>query len=359
MQYSSKERAYIWLDSFPLSYGEKRKLLKESGDGVKLVNSLSQHAQFFVEEEKKVIFQKMLASLKDNGKYYAEYVKGLDEKGIIPIPLGNEFYPKEVEALTDKPLVFYAKGNIKLLKERKFAVVGSRRISPAIAKLGESISADVSGQFTLLTGVADGGDSAAIEGGLKGSGKVVCLLAGGFSSLPQTSLTARVAKSGLLLSPHSFDTPTMSFSFEYRNKLLACLAEGVLVLSAGERSGALITARYAEEFKKPIFAIPYPPQAAFGSGCNALIKKGGVLTENSFDILSRFGLNLIRKTPAVSLTAEEEKVLEALREVPESHAMDIAAKAGVPPYKIAAVLSSLEVKGLVVRVGGNSFAPVS
>ncbi|MBQ8406298.1 MAG: DNA-protecting protein DprA [Clostridia bacterium] len=358
MQYSSRERAYIWLDSFPLSDGEKKKLITQSGDVVKLVKEFSLYAPCV---EKISVRKKMLVSLLDNGAYFQSYLKDLEEKGICPIPIGNEFYPQAFERFLDKPLVLYASGDKALLKDKLFSIVGSRRISPASARLGEEISSQISEKFTLLTGVADGGDAAAIEGGLKGSGKVVCFLAGGFSSLPQgnAALLKKVQKKGLIISAHSYDTPTRAFSFGYRNKLLAALSEGVLVLSAGEKSGALITASYASEFEKPLFALPYPPSAATGVGCNALIKKGAHLTENALDVFDYYGVKAAPKKTSVPLTDEEEKVLSLLRQDGELHASEIALKTGVPPYKITAVLSSLEVKGLVVRMGGNSFAPVA
>ena len=246
-----------------------------------------------------------------------------------------------------------------MLKERKFAVVGSRRTPANALKLGEEISKNLSQEFVVLTGTADGGDTSAIEGALKGSGKVICLLAGGFSALPQYNLTLleRVAKRGLILSPHPFETEVRAFSYEYRNKLLAKLCEAVLVLGAGEKSGALITAKYAMEFKKPIFALPYPPNSSSGAGCNALIKKGGFLTESVLDIGEKLAVDLAEKKKEISLTADEEKLYQCLQEG-EAHASELAQKTGIPVFKLRAVLSSLEVKGVVVSLGGNRYAVV-
>ena len=96
-------------------------------------------------------------------------------------------------------------------------------------------------------------------------------------------------ENGLLLSPHPYETPVCSFSYEYRNKLLAALGDGTLVLGAADKSGALITAKYAHKFQKPIFALPYAPGAAAGAGCNQLIKQGGFLTETAKDVADKFG----------------------------------------------------------------------
>nr|MBR6778175.1 DNA-protecting protein DprA [Clostridia bacterium] len=268
-------------------------------------------------------------------------------------------YPSAWQELPDKPEKLYALGDISLLRERKLAIVGSRRTPANALKLGTEIAKTLSEGFVVLTGTADGGDTAAIEGALLGSGRVICLLAGGFSALPQfnRTLLERVLKRGLIISPHPFETEVRAFSYEYRNKLLAKLCSGVLVIGAGEKSGALITAKYAAAYKKPVFAFPYPPNSASGAGCNALIKKGGYLTESALDIAEKYGVDLTEKKREYTLTADEERVYEALKEG-EAHASELAQKAGVPVFKLRAVLSSLEVKGLVVSLGGNCYAAV-
>ena len=282
------------------------------------------------------------------------------EKYIVKIEQNSPDYPKEWQELSDKPACLYAVGDLSLLKERKLTIVGSRSTPANALKLGARIAEELSSAFVTVTGVADGGDSAAIEGALKGGGRVICLLAGGFSALPQTNagLLERVAQKGLLLSPHSFETPVRAFSYEYRNKLLAALGEGVLVLSAGEKSGALITAKYAKKFKKRVFAFPYPPNSAAGAGCNGLIKSGGYLVENAEDIAIVAGVSLCKAKPSAILSADEEKLLTALRALTEAHVNELSLSAGVPLFKARAVLSALEVKGLVVAVGGNRYAVV-
>ena len=279
---------------------------------------------------------------------------------IVEIPISSPDYPAEWKSLPDAPSVIYARGNIALLRGRKLTVVGSRRTPAPALKLGARICKDLSEAVTLVTGTADGGDGAAIEGALSGNGRVICVLAGGFSALPQASLQLlnEVAKRGLLLSPYPYETEVRSFSYEYRNKLLATLGEGVFVLGAAEKSGALITAKYAMAQEKPIFALPYFPGSAAGEGCNKLLKTGGILTENALDITTRMGIKTEEKTRVVTLTSDEEKLLTALKTLAEGHASELATAAGIPPFKVRAVLSALEVKGLVTALGGNRYAPV-
>ncbi len=276
---------------------------------------------------------------------------------IVEISSTDAQYPKEWQSFSDKPQTLYAVGNVALLHTRKFTVVGSRKTPKAVLVTGAQIARELSSVFTLVSGAADGGDSAAIEGALE-SGNIICVLAGGFGAIPQGNyaLLERVAQRGLLLALHSHDTPVRGFSYEYRNKFLAALGEGTLVLGAAEKSGALITAKYAQSFQKPIFALPYPPNSPVGAGCNGLIKKGGHLTENSFDILSRFGINCIEKKTLPKLTAEEAQIVSALQALGEGHIAEIAARADVPLFKARALLSALQIKGLAVDLGGNRFS---
>ena len=280
---------------------------------------------------------------------------------IVQIRQDHPLYPKAWLSLLDAPPILYAVGNCELLKKQKIAVVGSRRTPLNALKLCENITQELSQEIVIVTGAADGGDSAAIEGVLRsGTGNIICLLAGGFSALPQGVLPAleKVAKTGLLLSPHPFETGVRAFSYEYRNKLLAALCEGVLVTGAGEKSGALITAKYAAEYQKKIFAFPYPPNSAAGVGCNRLIKQGGYLTECAQDVADVLHVDLSKQEKAVSLSADEEKIYRVLQEVTEGHIAEISEKSGVPSFKARAVLSSLEIKGVAVNIGGNRYSVV-
>ncbi len=269
-------------------------------------------------------------------------------------------YPSEWNSLSDAPERVYALGNLSLLSEKKFAVVGSRRTPQNALKLGEDIAKALSERFVLVTGTADGGDSAAIEGGLRGSGKIICISAGGFSALPQynLSLLEKVLSRGLLLSPYPFETGVRAYSYEYRNKLLAKLSCGALVLGAGEKSGALITANYAKEEGKPLFALPYPANSFSGCGCNALIKGGARLTESADDIFDAYGLEKREETKELLLSAEERRAYEWLKDNLSAHITEIAAATGIPVYKIRSVLTALEVKGAILSTGGNGYTVV-
>lgn len=282
-----------------------------------------------------------------------------DIENLITIGMDDPRYPNAWKTLPNAPERVQAIGDLSLLNRRSLTVVGSRRTPVAMLKHTQSVAKGLSQAFTLITGVADGGDSAVIEGALLGSGKVVCVLAGGFSSIPRTNtLLKKVAEKGLILSPYAYETPVRTFSFGYRNKLLSALGDGVFITGAGEKSGALITAEHAQNMQKPLFAFPYAPNAFGGVGCNRLIKSGAKLVETEEDIFAYFGVEKTALQSHVALSETEQKIYETLRALGEAHAGEIAQKAGLPVFKVMALLSALEVKGLIVSLGANRYASV-
>ena len=354
--WTAEEKSYIWLDSFALDPALKNALVEEAGGVVNLVKKFPTLREKFVQKGKADVYEKMLASL-DGDKYFKGLTAFLEKQGITCVTKATEGYFEGWKNLSDAPCVLYLKGDKSLLKREIFAVVGSRKIVENYKKAGEEICRELAKKFTLITGVAEGGDEVAARGGLQG-GKVLCMLAGGFGEIPKDGgdFIEDCQKKGAVLSVCPYDAPVRNYSYERRNKLLAAAAKGVLVLSAGEKSGALKTAEYAKEFGKAVFALPYPPNAPTGVGCNALIKKGALLTENSVDIFSHFGINLIEEERAVPLTGDEELVYEGLKGLGEAHVGALAEKLGMPLFKLVGVLSRLEIKGLVQKTSGNRYS---
>lgn len=255
--------------------------------------------------------------------------------------------------------MLFGEGRRELLKKRKFCIVGSR-ITPAWAeKIGKQISEGLSERFAIVSGLAEGGDSAAIAGAL-GSGNLICVLPTGLDNCYPASHAAlkdRVKKNGLLLSEYPMSESAKKYSFHARNRILAGLSEGVLVLSAGLKSGTLITANAALDYGREVFALPHNVGVAQGAGCNMLIQKGAGLVTSAEDIFWSFGIESAPREQA-ALPPEEEKMLAVLRENGELHVAELAEKAGMKIYEAAAVLSALELKNLAVKSGGNKYAAV-
>lgn len=299
---------------------------------------------------------------KVKGKFFdREYreciLKEYESKGIKCVTVLSKDYPENLKHIPSPPLVLFCKGNIQLLNTDCFAVVGSRRTAANILKECKNFSGQLTRHFTVVTGAADGADSMAIEGAID-SGKLICVLAYGFNyyyPAMNEALIKKVEKKGLLITEYPPKVQPHKYQFPVRNRIIAGLCLGTLIVSAGETSGAAITANCALDYDRQVFAFPYSLGVASGSGCNALIKKGAQLTDNILDIFLSFGLDF-KQSEQVQLTEEEFKVYGLVKQDGETFAGDLAAKLNKKSNEIIVLLSMLEIKGKVRRLGGNRFA---
>ena len=283
----------------------------------------------------------------------------LDKKGITCVTKYSEYYPSLLKQTADPPLVLYCKGKVELLKTKCFAIVGSRRCLVKTVAETKKISGEVSQVFTVVSGIAEGGDTAAVEGALK-TGNVICVLAYGFDYVypaMNAQLIKSVEKSGLLITEYPPEVPPKSYQFPVRNRIIAGMSLGTLVVSAAKKSGALITADVVHQYDREVFAFPYSIGAPAGEGCNALIKDGAHLTENILDILNAFGLDLTLPKKQ-DLSGDELEAYNILLEEGEMFLPNLADRMGKQVYQILTVISKLELKGKVVRLGGNVFSAI-
>lgn len=179
MEYSPEEKVYIWLDSFPLEEREKRRLLSEAGSPRALTREFALFRESLIKSAGESVYNNMLRSFRTGEKYFRAATDALKKEGISAVTRVSLQYPDALKAEADAPLVLYAKGDVSLLKSRMFTVVGSRRTPAAAMRIGAEICGELSREFAVVTGTADGGDSAAVEGALQAGGKIVCVLPGG------------------------------------------------------------------------------------------------------------------------------------------------------------------------------------
>lgn len=353
MQYTPEEKALIWLDSFSfLDYAKKSAIAALVKPRTPFDFSLCRKKIISVAGEEARAAAEDLGRL---DKLLASYRK----RGISCVTYHSKLYPENLKQTDEAPLVLYCKGNTKLLKNwRMLAIVGSRRTPPGILKLTENFAKNLSDIFTVVTGIADGGDTAAIRGALE-SGNIISVQACGFDFVyPECNraLLAEVMKRGLAVTEYPPFVSPQKYYFPVRNRIIAGLAEGVLVVSGGLRSGTRHTARYAFNYGREVFAFPYSIGVSEGEGCNDIIKKGGNLVENLVDITAPFGINLTEKEE-VSLTAAEEEVLNLLRGG-EKHITELAVSLGKKTYELQPLLMMLEMKNRIADCGGNRYCAV-
>ncbi len=291
--------------------------------------------------------------------YYREILADLEERGIVCITYLSADYPAELKEISSKPLVLYAKGNTKLLSKNKFAIVGSRKTLNYALKFCQDVSNELaSNDIVIVTGSADGGDRSAILGAVD-SGNIISILASGHDLVyPESNrqLIDKVSKNGLVLSEYPPKYPAKPWTYPIRNRLIAGISKGVLIVSGEMKSGAKYTGDFALEFNRDVCALPYSLGVKSGELCNYYIKNGGYLVDSPKDILSLFNINIEEK-PKIKLEGNEKIVYEAILDGADT-ANSLILATNLKIFQLSPIISSLELKGLVVKLVGNKFKVV-
>jgi len=206
------------------------------------------------------------------------------------VTLACEDYPVPLAQLADAPAVLYAVGRRDTLRRPMVAVVGARNATAAGAENARRFAQALSAAgWTVVSGLALGIDAAAHEGALDGGAGTVAVIGTGADRVypaRHRALAERVADDGLVISELPLGTPPAPGLFPRRNRLIAGVSQGVLVIEAAPRSGSLITARLAADFGRDVFAIPGSIHSPLARGCHALIREGAVLVESIDDVLA-------------------------------------------------------------------------
>lgn len=209
----------------------------------------------------------------------------------------SQLYPRQLKEISSPPLLLYLQGDISLLNEPQIAVVGSRRSTPYGQQKAYQFAASLSSAgFAITSGLAIGVDGAAHQGALAKQGRTLAVLGTGLNNIyPKRhyKLAQQITESGLLVSEFRPDAPALPSNFPRRNRIISGLSLGVLVIEASKRSGSLITARYALEQNREVFALPGSIDNHEACGCHQLIQQGAKLVVNAQDICCEFShLNL-------------------------------------------------------------------
>ena len=298
--------------------------------------------------------------------------------------LGDADYPTPLLHAADPPLLLYLHGRSDLLHQRALAIVGSRRPSAQGRDNARRFAAALAAQgWTIVSGLASGVDGAAHEGALAAGGDTIAVVGTGIDRIYPPShraLAHQIAKTGLLVSELALGTPPLAQNFPQRNRIIAGLAQGTLVVEAALRSGSLITARLASEAGREVMAIPGSILSPQSAGCHALIRQGAALVDSPQQVLEELGALPPRpaaavpqvpqapqapKSPTVPATPKVpadaaaaagpgDAVLRALGHDPQS--LDaLIDRCGWPAPALSAHLLTLELDGLVARLPGGLY----
>jgi DNA processing protein len=282
------------------------------------------------------------------------------------ITLGAPHYPAPLLQTADPPLLLYAEGDLARLAAPSLAIVGSRHPTPQGADNARAFAAALSREgLVVVSGLALGIDAAAHEGALEGAaegkGGTVAVLGTGLDPIYPRSharLARRIAAQGALISEFAPGTPPLREHFPQRNRIIAGLSLGTLVVEAALQSGSLITARQAAEAGREVFAIPGSIHSPLAKGCHALIKQGAKLVESAADILDELRgtrpLAEAAAAPEGRAPSPDDPLLDALGHDPVT--LDaLIARTGWPTADITARLLELELAGHVARLPGGLF----
>ncbi len=298
------------------------------------------------------------------------------------LSLADPRYPAALLEAADPPLLLFAEGDLRLLSRPAVAIVGSRHATPQGENNARAFAEVLSlAGVAVVSGLARGIDAAAHEGALAalpqganlaggapgGStsvGSTIAVVGTGLLQIypkAHTALARRIAQHGLLLSEFLLDTPALRANFPKRNRIVAALARGTLVVEAAVQSGSLITARLASEMGREVLAIPGSIHAPQARGCHALIKQGAKLVETAQDVLEELRVDVpVARHPGVvdagpqEAPGADDPLLLALGFDPVSQEA-LSARTGMGPAELGARLLELELSGDVARLPGQLF----
>ncbi|MGE4544405.1 MAG: DNA-processing protein DprA [Pedobacter sp.] len=301
----------------------------------------------------------------ENSPLFLETLENLARFEVRIVSLWDaENYPALLRAIYDPPALLYVRG--RLPRHPGLAVVGARQASTASQQLTHTLCRQIAAQgIAIVSGLARGIDRAAHEGALAANGATVAVLGCGIDRIyprDNAHLFEDIpARGGAILSEYPPDTAPLARHFPGRNRIISGMCQGVLVVEAAVRSGSLITAGFALDQGREVFAIPGPAYSPASCGTNQLLKDGAHLVTESADILDvlRPGFADSRPSPEEDplenqLSGQELRVYQELQDSP-MHVDELARKCGLTPMEVSAILLHLELANGAIQLPGMRF----
>lgn len=286
------------------------------------------------------------------------YLITIKDMGVELMTMKDPGYPAQLRNIPDAPLVLYKKGNLKVGSDT-IAIVGSRRASFEGINMAEKIAQTLSSMgITVISGLARGIDAAAHRGALKEKGKTVGVLGCGINICypsENRTLFETMSQEGCILTEYPPGEPPLQHHFPARNRIIAGLSKGVLVVEASQRSGSLITARLGLEYGREVMAVPGSIFDEGYKGANSLIKQGAKLIDGIDDIISTCFPNLtLKKEKQVDLSDDEHYIYGIIGSL-KIHIDEVIEKSHMETRHVMAILTSLELKDAIRGVPGGFY----
>lgn len=272
-------------------------------------------------------------------------------------------YPARLKEIYDYPPVLYVRGSLLPEDEWCLAVVGTRRATVYGRQVTEEFVADLArNKITIVSGLAKGIDSIAHRTALEAGGRSVAVFACGLDTVypaENADLAKRLMKQGALVSEYPLGTKPRAENFPRRNRILSGLSLGVLVVEAGETSGAMITAHLAAEQNREVFAVPGSILSPASKGTNQLIQEGAKLVRGYADILEELNLTAVAQQMEMKeLLPESDTEAFLLKQLgaEPTHIDEVCRSSGLPAATVSSTLAMMELKGMVKQVGGMNYS---
>jgi DNA processing protein len=363
MTYSEKDY-WVSFSCFPIIGPKRFKLLLKYFSSAKKAWTADREEYLKLGFKEKLVndFDKFRSSF-DLSSYYLR----LKKYRVDSIILEDNNYPKSLIRLETAPIVIYMLGSTKPADELAIGIVGTRKLTAYGKQVTENLTADlVANGITIISGLAYGVDCVAHSTALEMGGRTIGVWAGGLDTVLdgfRRNLVKQIVEKnqGAIISEYPLGFPPLKTTFPQRNRIIAGLSLGVLVTEAAEDSGSLITAKYATDQGKKVFAVPGPITSPLSAGTAKLLKENAVLVYNVQDILNEIQIkNKIKETKAKNILPEnneEEKIMLVLKN--ENLGIDEIAKiTRIDISKLSGIMIMMEMKGMVKNLGGAVYGIV-
>ena len=292
------------------------------------------------------------------------YLQRVQDAGVTVLTWDSEEYPRYLREAPAPPPVLYVAGEMLETDRWAVAVVGTRRLSPYGRQMArELVGGLVRSNITIVSGLARGIDGIAHKTAVEMGGRTIAVLGSGIDCLyppEHRDLARRIIKErrGAIITDYALGTQPDAKNFPPRNRIISGLSMGVLVIEAGERSGALITANFALEQNRDVFAVPGNVNSRASAGTNRLIQQGAKLVITVEDILEELNLTMAPQQMVVQMAMPESKeeaaLLKHLSPQP-AHVDDLSRESGMSSAAVSSTLAIMELKGMVQQVGGMRY----
>ncbi|MGE4357560.1 MAG: DNA-processing protein DprA [Candidatus Omnitrophota bacterium] len=343
----------------------KLKRLKETFGSFGKISALSEEELSKVESITKNLAAKIKKAFKEFN--LQRELRLIKEHKINLLSFEDDNYPKNLKEIYDPPYLLYMQGELREKDSNALAIVGSRLASYYGLTLAEKFSYLLASRgITIVSGLARGIDTQAHKGALKARGRTLAVLGAGLVNIyPEENkkLAEEIIKNnnGALLSEFPLEYPPLKQNFPRRNRIISGLSKGVIVVEAGEKSGALITADFALEQGREVFAVPGKIDSPTSRGTHSLIKQGAKLVSSVEDILEELRLDILDlKEENKKLTSnlpleEKEQMIYALLSDEPRYIDEIRRETKMELSELSSVLLKLELKGLIKQLPGKMF----